>query len=321
MTDIPRITYQFKRFVAKILARSIAALLPSNIMRDKTHFHLWEEKGYHVTPVHYYEPIPDTRSLRNKLWEKRSELVGINFNDVKQRNLLSVFATRFKKEYDAFPKERTSSPHEFYLTNGYFMSVDAEVLYCMIRYFQPRRVIEIGSGFSTLLSASALLQNKKEGIKGELISIEPFPNETLLSGFPRTSKLVVKEVQEVPMQEFLKLKRNDMLFIDSSHVMKAGSDVQFEFLEILPRLHKGVIIHMHDIYLPFEYPRAWIMENKIFWNEQYLLHAFLIFNNRYEVLWSSAYHHFMHSDTLRAAFNSYDPTRALPGSFYIRKTR
>ena len=228
--------------------------IPNKILRKfiKKTFPFWQMLGFHITPVHFYEPIPETRKLKDNLWQKHSQLIGININEKKQLELLSLFISKFKKEYETFPKNRTQvqAPYQYYINNGVFESVDGEILYCMIRYFKPRRIIEIGSGNSTYLSAQAILKNKEEnGVECELIAIEPHPNVVLERGFSGLSKLIKKEVQDLDLALFSKLKENDILFIDSSHVLKIGSDVQYEYLEILPRLNKGVIVHIHDIFL------------------------------------------------------------------------
>jgi hypothetical protein len=178
------------------------------------------------------------------LWTKRSELVGIDTSELKQLQLLSLFSSKFKIEYDRFPRNRTGVPYEYYVNNGAFVSVDAEILYCMIRHFKPRLIYEIGSGYSTLLSAKAIRQNAEEdgGNLCELVAIEPYPNEVLEAGFPGLSKLISSEVQEVPLSEFERLGANDILFIDSSHVLRIGNDVWYEYLDILPRLTNGLII-------------------------------------------------------------------------------
>lgn len=276
--------------------------------------------GFHITPNHFYEPIPDTRKLKDKLWQEYSCLIGIDINEENQIKLLSLFASKFREEYECFPKNKTSVPYQYYVNNGGFESVDGEILYCMIRYFKPKRIIEIGSGNSTYLSAQAILKNKeKNRMDFELIAIEPYPSKVLEKGFPGLSKLIKKEVQDVNLTEFGQLKENDILFIDSSHVLKIGSDVQYEYLEILPRLNKSVIVHIHDIFFPSEYPRNLILKEYRFYNEQYFLQAFLTFNRVFEVLWAGSYMHLKHPDLLKKAFTSYNPKTVYPGSFWIRK--
>ena len=283
-------------------------------------FRFWEKHGFHIVPDHFYETIPNIQSLKDNLWQKRSKLVGIDINEENQIKLISEFYSLFKEEYDKFPKEKTSDPHQFYINNGSFESVDCEILYCMIRYFKPKKIVETGSGFSTLLSAQAILKNKKENnIDCELIAIEPYPWGFLKTGFLGLKKLISKKIQEIPLIEFDQLKRNDIFFVDTSHVLKIGSDVQYLFLEILPRLNKGVIIHFHDIFIPSDYPKSWILKSYRFYNEQYLLQTFMVFNKSFEVLWAGSYMHLKNADRLETTFKSYNRDKRWPGSFWIRR--
>jgi hypothetical protein len=289
-------------------------------------FYLSEKLGLHITPNLYSFPIPDTRELKDSLWSNCSELIGIDMSEERQLELLSLFL-KFKNEYDSFPKDKPLKPFQYYLHNNYFGSVDGEVLYCMIRHFKPRKVFEIGSGYSTYLSAQAILKNKQEdgNYDCELAAIDPFPNNTLRNGFPGLSTLIPQKVEEIPISEFNKLKENDILFIDSSHVLKIGGDVWYEYLEILPRLNKGVSIHIHDIFLPLEYQKQWIFDEYRYWNEQYLLQAFLAFNDSFEIEWAGSYMHLYHPHKLQEAFGSYSAKYSTnahampPGSFWIRR--
>jgi predicted O-methyltransferase YrrM len=315
--------YKWKKFPFKgIRIRSGIKRWIAYIIYKKL-FTLWEKLGFHITRNHFYEPIPDTRTLKDDLWQKTSELVGIDINEESQINLLSMFSCKFKEEYENFPRNKTSIKYQYYINNGAFTSVDGEILYCMIRYFKPKKIFEIGAGNSTYLSAQAILKNKEEDndYECELVAIDPYPNNTLKAGFPGLSKLIPKKVQDIPLSEFKKLSENDILFIDSSHVLKIGSDVQYLYLEVLPRLNKGVIVHAHDIFLPAEYPKEWVLKNYIFWNEQYLLQAFLAFNNSFEVLWAGSYMHLRHPDKLEEAFSSYKRDKIWPSSFWIRKIK
>jgi hypothetical protein len=285
-------------------------------------FPFWEKLGFHITPNDFCEPIPDTRTLNDDLWQTQSELLGIDINEQGQVNLLSRFSSKFKDEYESFPRSKTSVPYLYYVDNRSFQSVDGEVLYCMIRYCKPRKIFEVGSGNTTYLCAQAVLRNKEEsGHECELIAIDPYPRDVLKIGFPGLSKLISAKVQDIPLSEFGKLTENDILFIDSSHVLKIGSDVQYEYLEVLPRLNKGVIIHAHDIFLPAEYPKEWILRDHWFWTEQYLLQAFLMFNDSFEVLWAGSYMHLKHPEKLEKAFSSYKRDERWPGSLWIRKIK
>ncbi|MBA7660162.1 hypothetical protein ES703_68161 [subsurface metagenome] len=131
----------------------------------------------------------------------------------------------------------------------------------------------------------------------------------------------MNKVEDVSLEEFSKLKENDILFIDSSHNISIGNDVYYEYLEILPRLKKGVLIHVHDIFLPYEYPKKWIFEYLLFWSEQYLLQAFLSFNNNFEILWGGYYMHKKHPDLLKNNFGSYNEEKNNPGSFWFKRTK
>jgi predicted O-methyltransferase YrrM len=290
----------------------------TRIFQDPKYFELWEENGFHITPNSFSQPIPDTRELKDDLWGKHSEIVGIDLNESGQLELLSQFSIEFKTEYEQLPREKTDIPHQYYLRNASFISVDGEILYCMIRHFKPRRVFEIGSGNSTYLAAQAARKNEAAGFPCELIAFEPYPNEVLKAGFAGLSRLAPMKIENVPLSEFDRLQENDILFIDSSHSLKIGSDVQYEFLEIIPRLNRGVVVHVHDIFLPAEYPKDWVVREHTFYNEQYLLQAFLAFNRCFEVLWAGSFMHLKHPDKLQAAFDSYQG--GWPGSFWMRRT-
>lgn len=285
-------------------------------------FSFWQFLGFHITPNGYYQPIPDMRTIENS-WDKTSELIGIDLNGHVQLRLLASFAAGYKAEYDKFALEKSqiSKPYEYYINNKQFESVDGEMLYCMIRHFKPKRIIEIGSGNSTYCAAKAVLKNAEEDKPCKLIAIEPYPNEYLQKGFPGLYKLLSQKVEGVQLSEFAELQENDILFIDSSHVLKIGGDVQYEFLEILPRLNRGVIVHFHDIFLPAEYPKEWVLKRHQFFTEQYILQAFLAFNNAFEVLWAGHFMHLKHADKLENAFGSYKTEKGLPGSFWIRRTK
>jgi predicted O-methyltransferase YrrM len=187
----------------------------------------------------------------------------------------------------------------------------------MIRHFKPRRMIEVGSGMSTLLAAEAIRKNEVEGYSCSFTAIEPYPRQFLRHGVPGLTELLEAKVQSVPIERFCALEANDIVFIDSSHVVKIGGDVVYEFLELLPRLKPGVIVHYHDIFLPAEYP-SWVLDDRRFWTEQYLLQAFLAFNSAFEVLMAGSFLHIHHSADLKAAFSSYDPANVWPGSFWMR---
>ena len=304
------------------LMRLLALLVPAKWLADNRYFSLWEKKGIHVTPIGDYEPIPDTRTLKEMLWKKRSNLTGVRMNEEGQIKLLDKFVREFKAEYDQLPlyENELSKPYEYFIHNCKFEGVDGEILYSFIRHLKPKKIYEVGSGHSTRLSAQASLKNRALGHgETELIAFEPYPVDFLKKDFPGLTKLVPTLIQDVPVSEFEKLRENDILFIDSSHVVNIGGDVTYEILEIFPRLSKGVVIHVHDIFIPSEYPKEWVLKNHWFFAEQYLFQAFLSFNDSFEVLWAASYMHLNHPDRLERAFRSYRRDRWWPGSFWIRK--
>lgn len=288
-------------------------------------FKIFEPLGIHVTPVHYSYPIPDTRHLSHETWERTSSnSAAIAWNEAAQLNLLCELGAAYREELDSLgraTKMSGSTPSPvFYFGNGSFEAVDAELLYSIVRHYKPGQVIEIGSGYSTLLMIAALDANSREGHSGRIHCIDPYPR-------PFVKKLVASgrvqldttPIQKVPLSRFEELGAGDILFIDSSHVAMVGSDVSYEVLDVLPRLHPGVLVHIHDIFLPANYPVESILKNNYFWNEQYLLEAFLAFNREYEVVISASYLHLRHRDELARYAPSYDPTRPSPGSLWIRR--
>jgi hypothetical protein len=298
-----------------LLSRFLADVMPRCLHSGKFReiFPVWERHGFHVTPVHFYQPIPDTQSLPESLWNRPSELVGIDMNDAMQLDLLRNHFPKFRHEYDQFPTEPTGESGRFHFSNGFFDGTDALVAYCMIRHFQPRLIIEVGSGFSSLVAAEAIAKNNNSA----LICVEPFPVDFLRQGFPGLHSLIEKKVQDINLEFFSQLESADILFIDSSHTVKIGGDVNYLFLEVLPRLKPGVIVHVHDIFLPFEYRRDWVMEEFRFWTEQYLLQAFLSFNSEFEVLMANSYVAHRYMKDLKATFMN-SPWWG-GGSFWMRR--
>jgi cephalosporin hydroxylase len=234
------------------------------LFRAQSHPQVWERWGYHLRPIHYYEPIPDFRSITTEQLERRREFRSIDFRWDEQLRLLRELA-RYRDEFEE-------------IENDYFNGFDAAVYYSLIRHLRPRRVIEIGSGYSTRFAARALARN---GGNGKLTCIEPNPER--LNGNKSNIELIQKRVEEIEVDFFSQLEANDILFIDSSHTVKFGSDVCYEFLDVLPILRPGVWVHVHDIFFPHDYPAEWILKRRLALNEQYLLEAFLSFNSEFQV--------------------------------------
>jgi hypothetical protein len=307
-----------KQFARDLTARAIARLL-CRFAHDPKYFELWQSHGFHVLPSDYHQPVPDTRVLPLSLWNRVSDLPFVDMREEHQKQLLLQIVERFKNEYTSMPQGASTEEFGYYLGNIAFEAVDAEILYGLIRLLKPKRMYEIGSGFSTLLAADALRRNRADGHSCRFITIDPYPSEELEGKLPSDVKLCRLPVQDVSLGEFESLCENDILFIDSSHVCRIGSDVQFLFLEVLPRIRPGVVVHVHDIFIPVEYPKQWVIDWHRFWNEQYLLQMFLSFNTVFEVLWAGQWMHIKHPDLLMKAFPSYKPGVS-PASFWFRRT-
>jgi hypothetical protein len=266
--------------------------------------------GIHILPVHYYTPVPNIIELeRNKdEWTKKSALPGIYCDLDAQLNNLITICLPYQKEYLGNKAYREGGSEHFGPGYGY---IEAQGLHAIIRHFKPRNILEVGSGVSTYCSWFASNINERETGKKALITcIEPFPSERLkaFSGI----KLIQKKVQNIPFNIFNKLDSGDLLFIDSSHTVKPGSDVNFLILEVLPRLKAGVIIHFHDIYLPYDYQRN-VLQTFMHWTETSLLRAFLINNNKVNIIFCLSQLHYDRKEGLSKVFPEYDPQMDISG--------
>jgi predicted O-methyltransferase YrrM len=268
-----------------------------------------------VFPIrdHYYEPLFDVRRLRRPLSQER-ELPGIDWNEAEQLALLESFT--HGNELAGVPDQAAGM--EFHWNNASFCSGDAEYLYQLVRARKPSRVIEVGGGHSTLLLEMAIGRNRAErpGTDFRHVCIEPYEMPWL----ERTGvEIVRRRVEEAGKALFMELEPGDLLFIDSSHVIRPQGDVLFEILELLPSLKPGVIVHFHDIFSPRDYLQRWLAEEVRFWNEQYLLEAFLSCNRDWKVIGALNYLHHRHYERLKTKCIRLTPDRE-PGSIYIQKT-
>lgn len=279
--------------------------------------------GYTIVADLYYQPIPSDRELLTYA-NKERPLSAIDWRIDSQIEFVQEILGKYRDEFN--DKSIMSScgyknPHPQNSSNG-----DAEFLYSMVRDKKPRKIIEIGAGGSTQIIAAALKKNLAETQeKAKFFSIDPYPRHFLRDFQDKVNSfmefvLVEELVQCVDLSMFESMEENDILFVDSSHVFKQGSDVEFEFLSIYPILKKGVIVHIHDIFFPFDYPLKWNMKKYRFWNEQYFLETFLLFNRSFEILASLSmvahYNEAIFWDTIKA----YHETRN-PGAFWMRRVQ
>ena len=277
-------------------------------------FELAEKNNIHITPVHFYQPIPDTSKLNADMFDKPLHFSGINFRLDEQLKLVELFS-KFSGELKNIPKKPTNNKKQFYFENEFFGELDAIIYYSMIREFKPNLIMEVGSGFSTMIASQAASINNNT----KIISIEPYPNDILKSGLPNLEKINQNFIQSIPLDEFKKLQKNDILFIDSTHIAKIGSDVNYLLLHVIPELNPGVLIHIHDFFFPYEYHKDWILKRKLFWNEMYMVWAFLIGNSDYEVLISNYNLIKNHFSKLQKSFPFMSVSTGGAGSLWMRK--
>ena len=266
--------------------------------------------GVHILPVHYYSPIPDILELQKTqdIWAKKSKLPGIPFNLDKQAASLKSICMPYQSEYAGNKFYQDGVANHFGPGYGY---IEAQALHSVIRHYKPKRVVEVGSGVSTYCMLKASEMNLKEtGHGSKIVSIEPYPSQRLkeLSQI----ELISQKAQTVPLKVFTELEKGDMLFIDSSHTVKAGGDVNYLILEVLPRLQQGVIIHFHDIFLPYDYQRS-VLRTFLHWAETSLLHAFLVFNDKATIIFCLSYLHYERKNILREVFPEYNPQGDIKG--------
>ncbi len=306
-------------FIPIVLPGAIALKLVRELGVKNMPFCKWIFKTVGVFPIrdHYYEPLFKTSNLRKSLREDR-ELPGIDLNIEEQLRLIDKF--KYNDELIKFPldKHESKSNLRFYYHNGAFCSGDAEYLYNIIRLYKPSKMVEIGSGFSTLIATEAIRKNKQEngGYKCMHICIEPYKNEWLEDIGVHVIRDIVENVEQTL---FSSLERNDILFIDSSHIIRPQGDVLVEYLEILPILNAGVLVHIHDIFTPKDYLNEWVIDKVKFWNEQYLLEAFLSLNPMFKVIGALNYLAHNYSDYLASKCPIYKEESSFrePGSFWI----
>ncbi|MFO8086763.1 MAG: class I SAM-dependent methyltransferase [Bacteroidales bacterium] len=268
-----------------------------------------------VFPIrdHYFEPQFFGQSSRMPLSQDRF-LPGINWNTAEQLDILSKLT--FSQELSHIKHNKTSEI-DFYINNGSFGPGDAEYWYQIIRLVKPQRIFEVGSGNSTLMAIKAVNKNHKEDPNYECkhLCIEPYESPWL----EKVGVTVVrKKVEDLEVDFFSELGENDILFIDSSHVIRPQGDVLFECLELLPTLNNGVIVHFHDVFSPKNYPQHWVEDEVRLWNEQYLLEAFLTHNHNWKIVAAINFLKNHHYEKLKPAAPFLTPEDG-PGSFYIKK--
>jgi len=287
-------------------AIDICGALPTALMAPLAHFQarhgalqlpltyrIWDQ--FSVSPInhHFYEPIFPLSRLAAE--EHRSDLAGVAWNESGQLALLHELL-RYRDELNEIPLVGAVGTYHF--ANTTYGPGDGKSLYAMLRQNRPQRFVEIGCGYSTLIAARALEKNRLAGSPCDHVCIDPYPPAWI----PKNVELIQQPVERCGAGSVIfDLAARDILFIDSSHVLRTGGDVTFEYLELLPRLASGVLVHIHDIFLPYGYPGQWLRERR-FWTEQYVVQAFLAFNSAFDVLLATHWLSRAHRDHFLAAF-------------------
>ncbi|HEY2327597.1 MAG TPA: class I SAM-dependent methyltransferase [Gaiellaceae bacterium] len=240
--------------------------------------------GFDLIKRHYYSPIPDLQAIPSSFWSERSDLVGLQIDADAQLAFVQRELSAYLPEFSRSKRDAG----QFYLDNGTYGPGDAELLFAVVRRFAPGHVIEVGSGFSSLVLGEALAANDRDGKRSVYEIVDPHPASASreiggIAALERIATVRTVSVTAVPLSVFEQLAAGDVLFVDSTHAVVLAGDVTYLVLEVLPRLASGVLVHFHDVFLPWHYPRAFV-EREFFWSEQYLLQAFLAFNDDFEIL-------------------------------------
>ncbi len=275
-----------------------------------------ERVGFQVVLKTFYSPIPELDKLPEGWWDRVAELPGIDLGLDRQVAFLAERLAGPMAEFDP-PRAPTEDAFRYRTDNPSYSHMDAAVLYAMVRALKPARIMELGSGHSTLVTAEAVRRNAAEGAPCRLEVFDPYPG-VVTEELPGLAALRRTPAQELPHAAFEDLAAGDVLFVDTTHTVKTGSDVNFVVLDVLPRLAPGVVVHVHDIFLPFEYPRGFAEAFGLYWTEQYLLQAFLSMNPGYEVLFANAALTGLRAEALAERL----PAGTPPGgsAFWMRRT-
>jgi hypothetical protein len=280
-----------RRLLKRLLERVAPGMLQLARRREEFLWNFGNRHGYSVIAHGPGSPIPPVPEPDDPLWSRRSSLTGVQFDLTSQLAFITEYLVPYIQEFDRDVRGRG-----FNVWNKLYKGGDAEVLYALLRHLRPMQVLEIGSGNSTVIASAAMAANRRDGSPGDLIAVDPTPTvaldaqpthrkeggatgwlveipgrETPIDGLTRVERV---DCRKLPFERFEALQAGDVLFLDTSHIVKLDSEVNWLFFEVLPRLAPGVWVHVHDIHIPYEYPHYYF-QLAGFLTEQYLLQAFL----------------------------------------------
>jgi len=306
-------------------AEQIAEIVQSYIDRTGAELELFKalrQKDLYLLRDHYYRPFVNAKNLPAEFWTNRASLASLEIDANSALTWAETELTAYFQELrDFLPLHQESKDVKLYLINGTYMAVDAHMYYALIRHLKPKTIIEVGAGHSTLFAHEALKRGELLETT-ELHVVEPYPEGIISSGLESVARVRRSFVQDLEPAYFDRLEAGDILFIDSTHVVKEGGDVLYLYLEILPRLKPGVFVHVHDISLPEPYPSCYL-DYGWFWNEQYLLQAYLVNNNKVKILWPGNYLMCYQSRRMLELFPDINDMRAVypesePSAFWFK---
>lgn len=290
---LPRIVRKCGKSIARLVPQIDRAFAERDRLREErdrlnhlVHHHglLAIDAPQFMPPGHFYSPIAavaDVRRDEARIFDRTSDPEAIDLDEHGQLALLE----KLLPHYQAMPFPEDRDPDfRYWFANPAYSYSDGTFLHCMIRESKPKRIIEVGSGYSSAMTLDTNERFFENSIRCTFI--EPYPEllrSLLKRGDDHHIEIMPLRVQDVPLARFEELEAGDILFIDSTHVAKAGSDVPYLYFHVLPRLKRGVLVHIHDIFVGFEYPQPWVFEGRN-WNEIYILRAFLMFNRAFRVL-------------------------------------
>ena len=254
-----------------------------------------EQVPMFAPPGHYYSPIVTPASLPRPL--PRSAMLGVTIDMAAMEQLYRDLLPHMQGL--SLPTQREPGTR-YYADNHMYGVGDAQIYAGLIRHLRPRRVVEVGSGFSSAVLLDTL--DRSPELSTQVTFIEPYTErlETLLRSADHDRVRIIRSgVQDVPLEVFAELGAGDLLFLDTTHISKTGSDVNFELFEVLPRLASGVWIHFHDVFPDFEYPPEWVFDENRSWNELYVLRAFMQYNDAFHIVYANLAFAQLHTDLIR----------------------
>ena len=246
-----------------------------------------QDQKINITPANFYSNIPLINDIENS-FEYRTPNLELYNSNIFSKELICEFIDSisvYSNEFSPPHAGNKDNPKGFYWENPAFSYSDAMSYYCVLRHFKPNHVLEIGSGFSTFVADEALRKNGN----GKITLIEPYPRE-FLRNLETVDNIIESFVQDIAVSDLIRIvESSDIWFIDSTHTVKIGSDCLYIYLKVMPEISKNIIVHTHDVYLPFGMPKKKALDIHVYWTEQYLLYAYMLDNPKVEVLFGSAY--------------------------------